>query len=53
MSLLIYNSRNLIDVLDIYDYIDEPQIYNSRNLIDVLDFISDAFNVESTTVEIL
>ena len=41
----IYNSRNLIDVLDTKHKHSLSRIYNSRNLIDVLDlFRKEKFN---------
>ena len=49
----IYNSRNLIDVLDLLLYYRYHSIYNSRNLIDVLDDYIDEPQEVSTTVEIL
>ena len=49
----IYNSRNLIDVLDTQIPQYNNTIYNSRNLIDVLDFLSISTVSRSTTVEIL
>ena len=51
--LEIYNSRNLIDVLDSSLQYVATLIYNSRNLIDVLDIIGILCVLVSTTVEIL
>ena len=52
-DLKIYNSRNLIDVLDNHSSTSTSSIYNSRNLIDVLDCCPSRSKFTSTTVEIL
>ena len=52
MLLSIYNSRNLVGVLEWREHRESERIYNSRNLVGVLEEYFEEMDDGSTTVEI-